>query len=113
MSSCTNSTRAAEQRWPAEVNAEAIASFTTCSGSDEESAISAFWPPVSAISTPMAASRAASERLIARAVSVEPVKATPATRGSRVSAAPTVAPSPGRNCSTASGTPASCSSFTA
>jgi hypothetical protein len=31
-------------------------------------------------------------RLIARAVSVEPVKATPATRGSLVSAAPTVAP---------------------
>ena len=82
MSSCTNSTRAAEQRWPAEVNAEAIASFTSCSGSAEESAISAFWPPVSAISTPIAASRAASARLIARAVSVEPVKATPATRGS-------------------------------
>ena len=54
MSSCTNSTRAAEQRWPAEVNAEAIASLTSCSGSAEESAISAFWPPVSAISTPIA-----------------------------------------------------------
>jgi hypothetical protein len=46
MSSCTNSARAAEQRWPAEVNAEPIASLTTCSGSDDESAISAIWPPV-------------------------------------------------------------------
>ena len=50
MSSCTNSTRAAEQRWPAESKAEPIASLTSCSGSAEESAISAFWPPVSAIS---------------------------------------------------------------
>ncbi|KAG1529196.1 hypothetical protein G6F50_018163 [Rhizopus delemar] len=88
MSSCTNSTRAAEQRWPAEVKAEPMASLTSCSGNAEESAMKAFWPPVSAISTPMAASRAAIARLIARAVSVEPVKATPATRGSAVSAAP-------------------------
>src|SRR3546814_3084253 len=29
MSSCTNSTRAAEQRWPAEVKAEAITSLTS------------------------------------------------------------------------------------
>ena len=113
MSACTNSTRAAEQRCPAEVKAEASASLTSCSGRAEESAISAFWPPVSAISTPMAASRAAMARLIARAVSVEPVKATPATRGSDVSAAPTLAPSPGTNCSTSAGMPASCSSFTA
>ncbi len=114
MSACTNSTRAAEQRWPAEVNAEASASFTSCSGSAEESAISAFWPPVSAMSVAIGPdARPASARLIARAVSVEPVKATPATRGSAVSAAPTVAPSPGRNCSTPSGMPASCSSFTA
>ena len=39
---------------PADVNAEAIASLTSCSGSADESAISAFWPPVSAISTPIA-----------------------------------------------------------
>jgi len=42
----------------------------------------------------MGASFAASARLIARATSVEPVKATPATRGSATSAAPTL-PSPG------------------
>jgi hypothetical protein len=42
-------------------------------------------------------------RWIACAVAVEPVKATPSTRGSEVSAAPTVAPSPGRSCSAARG----------
>ena len=73
--------------------------MTSCSGSAEESAISAFWPPVSAISGRSAASRAASARLIARAVSVEPVKATPATRGSLRQRRADVAPSPGRNCS--------------
>ncbi len=50
MSSCTNSTRSAEQRWPAALKAEVTASFTTCSGSAELSTIIAFWPPVSAIS---------------------------------------------------------------
>ena len=55
----------------------------------------------------------AKARLIARAVSVEPVKQTPQTRASRVSAAPTVAPSPGRYCSTSFGMPASCNSCTA
>ena len=44
-----------------------------------------------------------------RAVSVEPVNATPAMRGSATAAAPTTAPSPGRKCSTPAGTPA-CSS---
>ena len=50
MSLCTNSTRSAEQRCPAEWKAEATTSRTTCSGSADESAIIAFWPPVSAIS---------------------------------------------------------------
>jgi hypothetical protein len=100
MSSCTNSTRAAEQRWPAEPNAEPSASLTTCSGSAEESAIIAFWPPVSAIRVAIAASRAG-QRAVDRARGVGGAgEATPATRGSRVSAAPTVAPSPGRYCST-------------
>ena len=63
--------------------AELITSRVTCSGSAELSTISAFCPPVSAISMAIGASRAASARLIARAVSVEPVKATPAMRGSR------------------------------
>ena len=113
MSSCTNRIRAAEQRCPAEVKAEPSTSRTSCSGRVEESAISAFWPPVSATRMPIAASRAASARLIARAVKVEPVKATPSTRGSEVSAAPTTAPVPGTNCSTSVGIPASCISFTA
>ena len=69
---------------------------TTCSGSAEESTIIAFWPPVSAISGTIGPSRCASARLIARAVSVEPVKATPATRGSATSAAPTLAPVAGQ-----------------
>ena len=50
MSSCTHSTRSAEQRWPALSNAEVSTSATTCSGSARESTIIAFWPPVSAIS---------------------------------------------------------------
>ena len=50
MSSCTHSTRSAEQRWPALLNADWTASMTTCSGSAELSTIIAFWPPVSAIS---------------------------------------------------------------
>jgi hypothetical protein len=45
--------RAAEQRWPADWKAEAITSLTICSGRAEESAIIAFWPPVSAISVAM------------------------------------------------------------
>ena len=49
-SSCTQSTRSAEQRWPALSNAEATTSFTTCSASADESTSIAFWPPVSAIS---------------------------------------------------------------
>jgi hypothetical protein len=58
--------------------------LTSCSGSAEESAISAFWPPVSAISVAIGALRAASVRLIVHAVSVDPVKQTPAI-SSRVS----------------------------
>ncbi len=109
MSSCTHSTRNAEQRCPALLNADWTASMTTCSGSAELSTIIAFWPPVSAISVPIGPLRPASVRLMIRAVSVEPVKATPATRGSATAAAPTTAPSPGRKCSTSAGTPA-CSS---
>ena len=48
----------------------------------------------------------ASARLMAMPVSVPPVKATPSMRGSRISAAPTVSPRPGRRCSTSGGTPA-------
>jgi hypothetical protein len=61
----------------------------------------------------MAASRAARVRLIVRAVSVEPVNTTPATRASWHNTAPSTRPDPGRNCKTRSGTPASCSSLTA
>jgi hypothetical protein len=49
-SSCTHSTRSAEQRWPALSKAEAITSATTCSVSADESTIIAFCPPVSAMS---------------------------------------------------------------
>ena len=104
-SSCTHSTRSAEQRWPALSNADASASATTCSGSAELSTIIAFWPPVSAISTG-ASSRSASCRLMRRATSVEPVKTTPAMRGSATSAAPIVSPRPGSSCNAAGGTPA-------
>ena len=97
-SSCTHRSRSAEQRWPAERNAEVITSSVTCSGSAVASTIMALMPPVSAISGTIGPSLAASARLISRATSVEPVKATPATRGSATSAAPTL-PSPGTRCS--------------
>ncbi len=54
----------------------------------------ALMPPVSAISGTIGPSCAASARLIARPTSVEPVKTTPAIRGSATRLAPT-APSPG------------------
>ena len=113
ISSCRKRTRSAEQRWPALSKAELITSATSCSGSADESAISAFCPPVSAMSGMMRPPARGERAAIARAVSVEPVKATPATRGSATSRAPTVAPSPGRRWSTSPGMPASCSSRTA
>ena len=91
--------RSAEQRCPALLNADVSVSRTTCSGSAELSTIMAFTPPVSAISAASGPSRAASAELIARAVSTEPVNATPATRASPSSASPSARPSPGRNCS--------------
>jgi len=109
MSSCRQSTRSAEQRWPAESNAEVSASSTSCSGSAEESATRAFCPPVSAISTgglPSALSRLASCRLIERATSVEPVNTTPATAGLPTSRSPTL-PSPAATAAPPRGTPAS------
>ena len=109
MSSWTKRTRSAEQRWPAALKAEVTASFTTCSGSAELSTSIAFWPPVSAISTGSGPSLAASERLMSRAVSVEPVKATPAMRGSPVSVGPIFEPRPGTRCSTSPGMPLACS----
>ena len=109
--SCTHSRRSAEQRWPALSKAEASASWTTCSGSAEASTIIAFCPPVSAISGTLP--RAASERWMCAAASVEPVKTTAAVRGSATSAAPTDSPAPGKRCSAAGGTPASCSRRTA
>ena len=93
-SSCTRRMRSAEQRWPALLKADASTSVTTCSGSAEESITIAFRPPVSAMNGTMGPSRAASARLMASAVSNDPVKATPATRGWRTSAAPTVSPVP-------------------
>ncbi len=70
--------RSAEQRCPALLNAECTLSWTTCSGSAELSTNIAFCPPVSAMRTPIGPSRPARARLISRAVSVEPVNATPA-----------------------------------
>ena len=83
-------------------------SDTACSSSAELSTIITLMPPVSATSVAIAPSRAASARLIAWAVAVEPVKTTPATRRSLTSAPPTFAPSPGRIDSTPCGMPASC-----
>ena len=89
-----------------------MTSSVTCSGSAVASTIMALMPPVSAISGAIGPSLAASVRLMMRATSVEPVKATPATPAWPVSSAPTL-PSPGTRCSALAGTPAACSSFTA
>ncbi len=80
-------------------------SRTACSGSAVESTSMALSPPVSAISGAVGSRWSAMLRRIACAVSVEPVKATPFTRWSRVSAAPTV-PSPGKSWRAVAGTPA-------
>ena len=77
-----------------------ITSSITCSGSAVASTIMALMPPVSAISGTIGPALAASARLIARPTSVEPVKTTPATRGSATRLAPT-SPSPGTRCSAA------------
>ena len=50
ISSCRHSTRSAEQRWPAESNAEASTSAPPARAARRNSTIIAFWPPVSAIS---------------------------------------------------------------
>ena len=57
----------------------------------------ALMPPVSAISGTIGPSFAASARLMSRATSVEPVKATPATAGCATSAPP-ISPSPRTRC---------------
>ena len=62
-------------------------SRTACSGSAVESTIIAFSPPVSASSMASGAAVSASWRSISLATSVEPVKQTPAMRGSAVSGA--------------------------
>ena len=111
-SSWRNSNRSAEQRWPAERNAEVTTSSATCSGSAVASTIIALIPPVSAISGTIGPSLAASARLIVRATSVEPVKTTPATSGCATSMPP-IRPSPATRCRADAGTPASCSSLMA
>jgi hypothetical protein len=65
-SSCTQSRRSAEQRWPAERKADITTSSATCSGSAVASTIMALMPPVSAMSGTIGPSFAASARLIAR-----------------------------------------------
>ena len=70
-------------------------------------------PPVSAISGTIGPGRRASSRLISRAVSVDPVKATPATRDRRPRARRPPRRSPGSRCSASPGMPASCNSRTA
>ena len=113
ISSCRQSSRRAEQRWPALWKAETITSLTTCSGRAVESTIMAFRPPVSAISgTSGRVSSSSRVRAILRAVPVEPVKTTPITRGSAVIAWPISGP-PGSRASTPVGRPASCSSSVA
>mmetsp|Transcript_2912 Transcript_2912/g.9114 ORF Transcript_2912/g.9114 Transcript_2912/m.9114 type:complete len:239 (-) Transcript_2912:141-857(-) len=98
--------RALEQRWPAETKAERIASATSCSGSADSSATRALRPAVSATRGAMGPSRAARVRLMARAVSEEPVKTTPSTRASATRRGPMVLSGSARCERTWGGTPA-------
>ena len=104
-SSWTQRSRSAEQRCPAERNAEASTSSQTCSGRAVASAIIVLIPPVSAINTGIGPSFAAKPRWIFVAVSIEPVKATPAIPGKETSLSPSP-PSPGKRCKAEPGTPA-------
>ena len=85
-----------------------MTSVTTCSASAELSTIIALMPPVSAMKGTIGPGRAASDWAMERAVSVPPVKAMPAMRGSFTRDWPTL-PSPGSKASALFGTPA-CSS---
>ena len=110
LSSCTHSTRRAEQRCPALSKAEFTASMTTCSVNADESTIIAFWPPVSAINgigCPVGLRRWATVFCKILATSVEPVNIMPWIRSSWLSLAPTVSPRPGKSCTTDLGTPTS------
>ena len=112
ISFCTRRRRNAEQRCPAERKADESTSSAACSGNALASITITLMPPVSAISGTIGPSFAASARLICCATSVEPVKTTPATRGSSVKAAP-VLPSPCASKRAFSGMPDSWSSATA
>ncbi len=114
ISSCRYSTRSAEQRWPALVNAEAMTSSTTCSakrsGIDHHGIEAASLCDECRLAAP---SRAARVRLIAVAVAVEPVSTTPAMAGCPNAISLNFAPpASGVRCSTSPGTPASCSTRT-
>ena len=107
ISSCTSSTRSAEQRWPALLKPDCTTSSTSCSASAELSASITLSPPVSAISVPMAPGRAASERSMSRAVSVRAGEHhAREARIARQRARRLRAPSPGTKCSASGGTPA-------
>ena len=69
-------------------------------------------PPVSAMKGRIAVSPAAMARAMAQAVSVPPVNATPAMRGSETRVGPIVPPSPGSRMRASAGTPAWCSRST-
>ena len=104
MSSCTNSTRAAEQRWPALSKAERTASRTTCSGSAVESAIMALMPPVSAMNGTMAPRRSASACWIAQRGLVRTGEGdTPLMRVILDERLAEPSPPPGSRCSTSRG----------
>ena len=72
-------------------------SRTACSGRAVLSTTMAFNPPVSAISGAVGSRCAAMVARMRIAVAVDPVKQTPDTRGSEVSAVPITAPAPGKS----------------
>ncbi len=105
ISSCKNSTRSAEQRWPADWKPEEITSSTTCSGNAVESTIIQFWPPVSAINGTWSPPRSAKVCEISVPVCVEPVNMTVWMRSSGIITLPTSLPRAITACTTPSGNP--------
>ncbi len=96
ISSCTSSTRSAEQRCPREAEApEHNVVHRLLQRRQGLSTIAERRPPVLTVNGMIGPTRPASVRPMARAVSVPPVKAMPDMRVSATSATPIVSPLPG------------------
>ena len=115
MGSTTTRRDAAEHFCPAYPNADCTTAGTAWSRSASASTMSAFLPPISAMTrfTCRCPGRwTAAEAVMARPTALDPVKAMSATSGCSTSQAPITSPRPGRNPSTPGGSPPAVSAST-